>query len=90
VLAALPDGMKQRLADATTIPEVFARMEHAAARGADKVLRSNAPAIVRAFAYLILRERQLRGVRAILRGRNLGLPGAMIEQTVGQLAQDIH
>lgn len=88
VLAALPEGMKQRLAEAATIPEVFARMEQFAAKEAEKVLRGDAPAIARAFAYLILRERQLRGVRAILRGRNLGLPGAMIEQTVGQLAQD--
>jgi len=90
VLAALPERMQQSLAEATTIPEVFARMEQAAAAEAEKVLRSNAPAIVRAFAYLILRERQLRGVRAILRGRHLRLPSAMIEQTVGQFAERGH
>ena len=63
-------------------------MEHSAAKSAEKVLRSNAPAIARAFAYLILRERDLRGVRAILRGLNLGLPEAMIEHTVGPLARE--
>ena len=88
VLAALPQGLRQSLADAATIPEVFARMERAAAAEAEKVLRSAAPDCVRAFAYLILRERDLRAVRAILRGRNLHLPNAMIEHTVGQLAQE--
>jgi V/A-type H+-transporting ATPase subunit C len=43
-----------------------------------KVLRSSAPAISRAFAYLILRERDLRAVRAVLRGRHLGLAAADI------------
>ncbi len=36
-------------------------------------LRADAPDIARAFAYLILRERDLRAVRAVLRGRHLGL-----------------
>ncbi len=88
VLAALPEGLRASLGGAATIPDVFARMEHSAAKSAEKVLRSNAPAIARAFAYLILRERDLRGVRAILRGRNLGLPEAMIEHTVGPLARE--
>jgi V/A-type H+-transporting ATPase subunit C len=88
VLAALPDGLRQNLADAATTPEVFARMERIAAIETHKVLHSSAPDIVRAFAYLILRERDLRGVRAVLRGRYLGLSSAMINQTVGQLAQE--
>jgi len=48
-------------------------MEHAAAEQALRVLRSRASEIARAFAYLILRERDLRAVRAVLRGRHLGL-----------------
>ena len=89
VLAALPDSMRDNLADAATIPEVFARMERVAAREAERVLRSNAADIVRAFAYLILRERDLRAVRAIMRGRNLNLPSTVIRQTVAQLAEEI-
>jgi V/A-type H+/Na+-transporting ATPase subunit C len=34
--------------------------------------------LARAFAYLILRERDLRAVRAVLRGRHLGLSDAAI------------
>ncbi len=88
VIAALPEGMRRSIADAVTIPEVFSRMDRDAADAAAKVLRSSAPGIVRAFAYLILRERDLRSVRAIMRGRNLNLSTAMITQTVGQLAQE--
>jgi V/A-type H+-transporting ATPase subunit C len=73
ILAALPAPWQALLADATDIPGVFARMEYAAADQAQRILRSSAPDIARAFAYLILRERDLRGVRAVLRGRHLGL-----------------
>lgn len=74
VLAALPAAWQTRLAGAADIPAVFARMEHAAAEQALKVLRSHATGFARAFAYLVLRERDLRAVRAVLRGRHLGLP----------------
>ncbi len=73
VLAALPPSWQTKLSGVTDIPGVFSRMEHAAAEQAQRVLRSGAPDIARAFAYLILRERDLRAVRAVLRGRHLGL-----------------
>lgn len=78
VLAALPAAWQARLSGVTDIPGVFSRMEHAAADQALRVLRSRVPAIARAFAYLILRERDLRAVRALLRGRHLGLSPADI------------
>lgn len=87
ILAALPDNLKRDLRDAPGIPEVFSRMESAAAKEAMKVLHSSSPAITRAFAYLILRERDLRAVRAILRGRHLGLPSPMIGQALGRIAE---
>lgn len=73
VLDALPEHMRNLLRDAREIPEIFARLEQDAADNADKVLHSGAPAFARAFAYLILRERDLRSVRAVVRGRSLGL-----------------
>lgn len=78
VLAELPPEWRVRLASASDIPAVFAVMERTATEHAEKILKSNAAAISRAFAYLILRERDLRAVRAVLRGRHLGLPGADI------------
>jgi V/A-type H+-transporting ATPase subunit C len=82
VLAALPTAWQARLSGATDIPGVFARMEYAAAEQALRVLHSSAPAIARTFAYLILRERDLRAVRAVLRGRHLGLAAADIRQAL--------
>lgn len=73
VLAALPERMAALLAGVNDIPEVFQRMERAAAATALGVLHSGAPPMARAFAYLLLRERDLRAVRAVLRGRQLGL-----------------
>ena len=78
ILGALPETMFKLLEGAKDIPTVFARMESAAADVASKVLHSGAPAIARAFAYLLLRERDLRSVRALLRGRQLDLPQADI------------
>lgn len=82
VLAALPAPWKERLSGLTDIPGVFARMEHVAAEQALRVLRTDAPDIARAFAYLVLRERDLRAVRAVLRGRHLGLAAADIRMAM--------
>lgn len=82
VIAALPAALQVRLSGANDIPGVFARMEHDAAAQALRVLRSRAPDIARAFAYLILRERDLRGIRVVLRGHHLGLAAAAIRQAL--------
>jgi V/A-type H+-transporting ATPase subunit C len=75
---ALPEPLRTLLHEVDGIPGVFASMERDAAETATKVLHSGAPAISRAFAYLLLRERDLRSVRAVLRGRHLHLPTADI------------
>jgi V/A-type H+-transporting ATPase subunit C len=82
VLAALPAAWQAHLVGVTDIPGVFARMERVAAEQAWRVLHSRASALARAFAYLILRERDLRAVRAVLRGRHLGLAAADIRQAL--------
>ncbi len=84
ILAALPAPLRASMEGVTEIPQVFARMERAAAASAQQVLRSGAPAIARAFAYLLLRERDLRAVRAVLRGRLLSLPTADIRLAMYQ------
>jgi V/A-type H+/Na+-transporting ATPase subunit C len=78
VLAALPTKWQEALAGAADVPAVFSRMERLTAELASQTLHSSAPGLARAFAYLILRERDLRAVRAVLRGRHLGLSDAAI------------
>jgi len=89
VLAELPQEWRTRLDAEQGIPGVFATMDRIAAEYAVKVLRTDAPAITRAFAYLILRERDLRSVRAVLRGRQLGLPAADIRIALHQAPQEV-
>jgi V/A-type H+-transporting ATPase subunit C len=84
ILAALPQSLHGLMQGVDDIPGVFASMERDAAETAAKVLHSGAPAIARAFAYLILRERDLRSVRAVLRGRHLGLPASDIRLAMYQ------
>ena len=89
VIVALPAAWQARLSGVSDIPGVFARMEHAAAEQALRDLRSNAADIARAFAYLILRERDLRAVRAVLRGRHLGLAAADIRQALQRAPAEV-
>lgn len=83
VLAGLPETLARPLAGATTIPEVSARLERAALAHARTVLDRGSHTLVRALAYLLLRESGLRDLRGILRGRRLGLPVGDIRQAAG-------
>jgi hypothetical protein len=68
---------------AETIPEVGARLEQLALDHAREVLAHDGHPLTRALAYLILRERGLRDLRSVLRGRRLGLPSGDIRLAVG-------
>lgn len=83
VLAGLPAPYAGWLARAGTVDAASRILEEQLARTARAVLRSTAPAIARTFAYLILRERDLRRVRAVLKGRALGIESAVIRQAAG-------
>lgn len=83
VLAALPEPYRAWLHDATSVYDAFTIMERKAADRARAVLRSNAPALARTFAYLGLRERDLRRVRAAIKGTRIGLDAELIRQAMG-------
>lgn len=87
IIDALPEPLRSQLRELDSIPGVFASMERSAAETSEKVLHSGAPAIARAFAYLLLRERDLRSVRAVLRGRHLNLPTADIQVAMYQSSE---
>jgi V/A-type H+/Na+-transporting ATPase subunit C len=83
VLAGLPEALARPLAGATTIPEVAARLEAQANAHARAALDGAGHPLARALAYLILRESGLRDLRAVLRGRRLGLPTGDIRLATG-------
>ncbi|MGQ9685490.1 MAG: V0D/AC39 family V-type ATPase subunit [Thiobacillaceae bacterium] len=84
VMARLPGPMARTLEGARSIVEVFRRLERVSKHNATRILAIGANALERAFAYLILREQNLRAVRAIMRGRHLRLPLDNIQQAIGQ------
>lgn len=83
VLAALPQPYRDWLREADSVYKVFTILEGKSAQAAQAVLRSRAPAFARAFAYLTLRERDLRRVRAALKGWSIGLDTQTIKQAMG-------
>lgn len=87
ILAALPDALRIEMLGVSEISLVFARMDRMSAELEGKVLHSGAPAIARALAFLMLRERDLRSVRAVLRGRHLGLPKGDIQRAVNRVPE---
>ena len=82
VLNALPPGLRGLLANTQDILEIFTRLEKDALQVSRRVLKHTAPAVARAFAYLTLREHDLRAVRAVLRGGQLGLSQQSVREAV--------
>jgi V/A-type H+/Na+-transporting ATPase subunit C len=73
VLNALPPVLKKTLGEVRSIPAVFMQMEQDATRTARRIVASREHVLARCFAYLIVRERDLRRARALSRGYHLGL-----------------
>jgi V/A-type H+/Na+-transporting ATPase subunit C len=73
VLHGLSAPTRKILGTARTIPAIAMQMEQDAARNARRVVAGGAYVLARCFAYLIVRERDLRRARALSRGHYLGL-----------------
>ncbi|MGF1547314.1 MAG: V0D/AC39 family V-type ATPase subunit [Thiotrichales bacterium] len=82
VIDELPEAWRRDLAAVTTPVQAFAALEAANIALARHTLRASASALTRALAYITLRERCLRKVRAVLRGRMLGLDTQAIRHAV--------
>lgn len=82
VVAALPEPFRSVLAGAGTAREVAIRLERMSAQVAEGVLHHER-GLARAFAYLILRERDLRQTQAVLRGKRLRMPPDLIREAIG-------
>lgn len=85
-LRHLPPPFAALLEGATTISEVARILERESWRLARSTLRHTAFNLARTYAYLLLREKDLRQMRAILKGRRLKMGPDLIRQAVGTLA----
>ncbi|MGF1643097.1 MAG: V0D/AC39 family V-type ATPase subunit [Thiotrichales bacterium] len=82
LIEALPETLRRELLTVETPVQLYAALEAANIALARHTLRSSTSALTRALAYITLRERCLRRVRAVLRGRALGLDTAAIRHAV--------
>ena len=73
VLQALPSAVAGRLVGAESIVAIDKGMDRYTQRVAYRALRRTSFNLARAFAYLVLRERQILKVHVALKGRALGL-----------------
>ncbi|BAU48723.1 V-type ATP synthase subunit C [Sulfurifustis variabilis] len=78
VLARLPEPLAALLAGSRDVPETTRRLERHAWAHAERVLRYSSFNLARVFAYLVLRERDLRRVRAVLKGKQLRMPPGIV------------
>jgi len=83
VIEHLPPPYDALLAGVRDTEQVTLVLERETWRVAANTLNYSAFNVARALAYLILRERDLRRLRAILRGHRLGLDGALIRAAIG-------
>lgn len=83
VIARLPEPYGPWLRGARTSFDVVRILDAETWRFADTQVRRNAPGLAGAFAYLLLRERDLRQMRAIVKGRRLRFDPELIRAAVG-------
>jgi V/A-type H+-transporting ATPase subunit C len=82
-IAALPAPFDRLLAGVRNSTEVTLHMEQEGWRIASNTLRHSSFNVARALAYMMLRERDLRRLRAIVRGRNMRMEAGMIRGALG-------
>jgi V/A-type H+/Na+-transporting ATPase subunit C len=82
-IASLPEPFAALLAGAPTTTEVTLRLERETWRMATHALNHSAFNVARALGYMVLRERDLRRLRAIVRGHDMGMNSAMIRTALG-------
>jgi len=85
-LGNLPAPFDQMLAGARNTTEVTLTLEKESWRIATNTLNHSSFNVARALAYMMLRERDLRRLRAIIRGRNMHMSTAMIRTALGLAA----
>jgi len=82
-ITSLPSPFDKIVAGARNATDVTLRLEQESWRIAANVLRFSAFNVARALAYMLLRERDLRRLRAIARGRSMRLKGSVIRSALG-------
>ncbi len=86
LITRLPREFARPLASVTTAADATLVLERDGWRRAETVLRSRAVNLGRVLAYLMLREKLLRQLRAVIKGRRLGLDPDLVRRATGVMA----
>ena len=81
-IAQLPESIQLIIGEATTIFEIEQQLNRAIERCISTILRRQNFTLAKVFAYILLRELEMRRVLAIIQGKRLQLPAEMILQTM--------
>ncbi len=87
VIAALPAPFPTVLEKSTSISEVTEALRHWTWQLAERVLKRSVFNLARGFAYLLLRDRELRHLRVVLKGKQLNLDSHLIRAAMGMNAE---
>jgi V/A-type H+-transporting ATPase subunit C len=82
-IARLPPPFGPMLRGAPTSYDVVRILDAETWRQAEVTVRRSSSALAATIAYLLLRERELRALRALIKGRRLGLSDELIRSAVG-------
>jgi V/A-type H+-transporting ATPase subunit C len=82
-IGSLPSPFDRILAGVRNTTEATLKLEQESWRIAGNTLRHSSFNVARALAYMMLRERDLRRLRAIVRGRNMRMGAPMIRAALG-------
>jgi V/A-type H+-transporting ATPase subunit C len=82
VIERLPPPFAAWLADARTASDVASVLDREGWRQAQAVLRHGMFNLARVFAYLVLRDKDLRQLRAVIKGKRLRMHIALIREAV--------
>jgi len=81
-IAQLPESIKLLIGDAGTIFTIEQQLNRAVEHYASTTLQRQNFTLAKVFAYILLRELEMRRVLAIIKGKRLQLPTEMILQTM--------
>ena len=83
VIAALPDPYRKLLEKIHVISDMEAVMEYYSLSLAARALNRGSNLVSRSFAYIVMREAEVRYLQALIKGKQLGLDAGLIKQAVG-------
>lgn len=83
VIEALPRNLQQALQGLESITDIEIAMEYLVMSVASEIIHHKHSAVAQTFAYLLLREAEVRFCQALIKGKQLGLDDSLIKQAIG-------